>query len=190
MVELEKLAATDPVWKKRLDDTRAGAGAIRLTLEGEGETWVAAKDGVATVHDSAPDVPTRFAVSVDAEAARSGLAELLGLDLNGKDTPEALVQIARVASARVDKLIEKESLGFHLIIKDVPDLDVVTIKCGLGVPAVPEKTNFTATVSFDSLEDLREKKINPQQLLMTRVKIVGDATRFMTFVMTAMQPIR
>lgn len=191
VAELEKRASSDALWKKQLDDTLGAAGATHVVLEGPGggELWMAVRHGKLTAHDSKPtDVPTRLAVAGPADGAKEGLAELLGLGQH--DNPEALLRLARATSARAEKLVEKEKIGFHLIIKDVPDFDVVTIKCGVGLEDPPEKPGFTATVSYDSLEDMRAGDITPQQLFMTKTKIVGDATRLITLVMTAMQPIR
>ena len=193
MVELEKLAASDPSWKKRYDDTMAGQGAIHVTFEGAGgsELWVAVKDGKVTAHTSAPThVPTRMAVTTSFAAAEGGLQHALGLGLEGQETPERLAKLTRSVSGRVDKLIEKEKISFQLVINDVPEIETVVVKGAIGLADVPEKPAISATVSYDDIEDMRAGEMTPQQLFMKKVKIVGDASRLMTLVMTASQPIR
>jgi putative sterol carrier protein len=70
----------------------------------------------------------------------------------------------------------------------VPDNDQVgVVRVGVGVDAPPEKPGFTVTVDYDDLEDVRAGDLTPQQLFMTKLKIVGDASRAMTLAMTMMQ---
>ena len=102
--------------------------------------------------------------------------------------PEAPVRFARTASARAEKLLAGQKLEFHVIIKDLPDeaADVV-IKVAIGADAPPDKPQFTAAISYDDLEDMREGDITPQQVL-GRLRLTGDASRAMALGMMLMQP--
>ena len=104
------------------------------------------------------------------------------------DEPEAPARFARSASARAEKLLAGQKIEFHVIIKDLPDdrQDAV-VKVGIGIDTPPEKPQFTAAISFDDLEDMREGDITPQQVL-GRLRLTGDASRAMALGMMLMQP--
>ena len=184
---LEASAATDAKAKAQLDDIRAAAGGAHVVLEGEGggDVWLVVKDGVMRAERKAPEgVKVSMAFAVPASAAAAGLALLeeegtLGLD-------DAKRRIAGVASKKLETLLAPEKITFHVTVKDVPDLETVTAKIALGLADPPEKPGFTATLSWDSLEDLKNGDLTPQQLFFNKTKIVGDATRAMTLAMSAM----
>jgi putative sterol carrier protein len=180
-------AKTGPGAKEALDDVLASKGAIRLVIEGEGETWLVVDDGAMRAEKERPDGYTvRMAFGFTAEAAKAAVALL---EESGRmDEPEAPARFARSASARAEKLLANQKIELHVIIKDLPDdAEDVVIKVGIGTDTPPEKPQFTAAISYDDLEDMREGDITPQQVL-GRLRLTGDASRAMALGMMLMQP--
>lgn len=180
-------AAGDARAKARLDDIRGASGTVHVVLEGEGEVFLVVHAGSMTPQDTAPaSPPVRMSYGVPSEAARAALGEL---ERSGALSHEkAAVRVASVASARAEKLLAQEKHAFHVVLEETPDLDDVTIKVGIGHPVPPETPGFTAKVKWDDIEATRARKISPMQLLMGgKVRLVGDASRLMTVVMTLMQ---
>jgi hypothetical protein len=180
-------AKDGPGAKEALDDVVASKGAIRLVIGGEGETWLVVDDGSMRSEKALPDgYVVRMAFGFTAAAAKGAIALL---EESGRmDDPEAPARFARVASARAEKLLAGQKVEFHVIVRDLPDdqPDVI-VKVGIGVDAPPEKPQFTAAISFDDLEDLREGDLTPQQVL-GRLRLTGDASRAMALGMMLMQP--
>jgi putative sterol carrier protein len=180
-------AKTGPGAKEALDDVLASKGAIRLVIEGEGETWLVVEDGAMRAEKARPDGYTvRMAFGFTAAAAKGAVALL---EESGRmNEPEAPARFARTASARAEKLLAGQKIEFHVIVKDLPDeqQDVV-VKVGIGTDTPPEKPQFTAAISYDDLEDMREGDITPQQVL-GRLRLTGDASRAMALGMMLMQP--
>lgn len=186
---VEALAA-DPQASARLGDVRAARGGVQIVLEGEGggEIYLAVEGGKMSGQRARPELPVRFCVGAPVEAARG----LLGMleDAGSLAHEHAPLRVAGLASGKMDKLLEKEKLAFHVIVKNVPDLDTVTVRIGVGVDGPPEKPGFTITIDYDDLEEVRAGQLTPQQLFMSKLKIVGDASRALTLVMTMMQQQR
>jgi hypothetical protein len=184
----EGVALMEAAGSSRLADVKAAAGGAHLVLEGEGggEVWLVVSDGVMRAERSAPaGVTISIAVAIPASALAAALEMLEGEGTLELD--DAKVRIAGAASKRFEGLLAAEKIAFHVTVKDVPDLESVTAKIGLGLPDPPDKAGFTATLSWDSLEDVRNGDLTPQQLFFNKTKIVGDATRAMALAMTAMQ---
>jgi len=183
---VEALSA-DADAQARLADIRAARGAVQIVLEGEGgaEIFLAVENGTMRGVSARPDLPLRFCVAVSREAASGALGMLEESGNLGHE--QAPLRAAGLASGKMDKLIAKEKLSFHVIVKNVPDLDSVTVRVGVGVESLPEKPGFTVTVDYDDLEEVRTGALTPQQLFMKKLKIVGDASRAMTLAMTMMQ---
>jgi hypothetical protein len=183
---VEALAA-DPQAQARLDDTRAARGALLLVLEGEGgaELFLCVEGGTLIGQRTRPDLPVRFCAAVSLAAAQGAL-DLL--EESGSLSHEhAPLAAAGLASGKMDKLVQKEKLAFHVIVKNVPELESVTIRVGIGVEGPPEKPAFTVTVDYDDLEEVRAGELTPQKLFMNKLKIVGDASRALALAMTALQ---
>lgn len=180
-------AKSGPGAKEALDDVLGSKGAVRLVIAGEGETWLVIENGTMRAQSDKPEgFPVRMAFGFTAEAAQ-GAMKLL--EESGRmEDPEAPVRLARAASARAEKLLAGQKIEFHVIIKDLPDdaADVV-VKVGIGAEAPPEKPQFTAAISYDDIEDMREGDITPQQVI-GRLRIQGDASRAMALGMMLMQP--
>ena len=182
--------AASPEAQSRLADVRAARGGVQLVLEGEGggEVYLAVDGGVMKGQRARPELPVRFCIAVPVEALRGGL-ELL--EESGSLThADAPLRVAGLASGKTEKLVDKEKLAFHVILKNVPELDSVTIRIGIGVDGPPEKPGFTVTVDYDDLEEVRAGQLTPQQLFMSKLKIVGDASRALALAMTLMQQQR
>jgi hypothetical protein len=185
---VEQLRASKaPDADAQLADVLGARAAIRVILEGEGEVWIKVDQGTLTAEDARPEgVPVRAAIHLESAAAREALAVLEG---SGRMAEEkGPLRFARMFSARVEKLLEGQKLEFHAVIKDVPDRDGdVVIKVGIGTDTPPAKPQFTAAISYDDLEDLREGALTPQQLI-GRLRLTGDASRAMALGMMLMQP--
>jgi hypothetical protein len=174
--------------KAKYDDAAAARGAVRIVLEGKGggEVWLAVDGGAMKGSDARPaDLPVRIVVAAPADAARAGLDELLSSELlEREDAPRKL---ARTASAEVEKMLEGHTIEMHLTVTDLPaEPDEVTLRIGLGVSEPPSNPRFTATVSWDDIEDLRAGDLTPQQLF-GRLKLKGDASQAMALGMALMQ---
>jgi len=180
-------AKAGPGSKEALDDVLGSKGAVRLVIEGEGETWLVVEDGTMRAQTSRPEGYTvRMAFGFSGASAEEAVKLL---EESGRmDEPEAPTRFARSASARAEKLLAGQKIEFHVIIKDLPDdrQDAV-VKVGIGIDTPPEKPQFTAAISFDDLEDMREGDITPQQVL-GRLRLTGDASRAMALGMMLMQP--
>ena len=180
-------ASGSPNAKEQLDDVLGARAALRVVVTGEGEAWLRVENGVMTSHDSKPEgVPVRAAIELEAAAAREALSLL---DETGRmEDPQAPKRFARFFSGRVEKILDGQKLEFHVVLKDVPDRDGdVTVKVGIGTDTPPAKPQFTAAVSYDDLEDLRQGDLTPQQLI-GRLRLTGDASRAMALGMMLMQP--
>ena len=176
-----------PGAKEALDDVLGSKGAVRLVIAGEGETWLVVENGTMRAQSEKPEgYPVRMAFGFTAEAAQ-GAMKLL--EESGRlEDPEAPTRLARAASARAEKLLAGQKIEFHVIIKDLPDdAEDVVVKVAIGAESPPEKPQFTAAISYDDIEDMREGDITPQQVI-GRLRIQGDASRAMALGMMLMQP--
>lgn len=169
-----------------LEDVLASRGCVRFVVEGEGEVWLSVDAGAMAAHDDKPEeLPPRMAFAFSGDDARAAL-ELLR-ESGRLEEREAHVRLARSASGRAEKLLAGQKLEFHVIIRDVPDRDDVVIRVCIGGETPPEKPQFTAAISYDDIEDLREGDITPQQVI-GRLRLTGDASRAMALGMMLMQP--
>lgn len=184
---LEKLKASSaPGAKEELDDVLGAVGTVRVIVEGDGERWISVSGGEMTVSEGKPELPVRGVFSFTGKAARGAL-DLL--EESGRlDDPKAAMGLSRVASKRAEKILTNQKIEFHVIVVDLPDdAEDVVVRCGIGVAEPPVKPQFTATISFDDLEDMREGDLTPQQVI-GRLKLTGDASRAMALGMTLFQP--
>jgi hypothetical protein len=172
----------------RYEDAAAARGTVRVILEGDGggEVWLAVEGGAMKGLDAKPaDLPVRMVVAAPADAARAGLEELESSELLERE--EAPRRFARTASAEVEQMLAGHTIEMHLTLTDLPaDPDEVTLRVGLGVSEPPSSPRFTATVSWDDIEDLRAGDLTPQQLF-GRLKLKGDASQAMALGMALMQ---
>lgn len=192
MGELTQKAGAGEAWAKaRLDDVKAASGCAHFVLDGAGggEVYLEISNGEMKAHATKPaSPPTRLGVGTLASTAEAGLSLVLN---SGKmDDASTAIRVTRIASGKLEKQMEKEKLSFQLTVKDVPDVDQLTIRVGLGFEDPPTTPGFSMTVSYDDLEDVRAGDLTPQQLFMSKIKIVGDASRAMTLAMTLMQQRR
>ncbi|MFK7985730.1 MAG: hypothetical protein AB8I08_06830 [Sandaracinaceae bacterium] len=168
-------------------DIAAAHGAVRVLLEGEGggELFLSVTGGTMTALDAAPgDLPLRMAFAGPADAAKAALEEVEEAELITDKSPR---RVARIASGEVEQMLSGHTLGFHATITDLPaDPDEVTIRIAIGSGEPPADPKFSATVSWDDIEDVRDGEMTPQQLF-GRLKIVGDASQAMALGMALMQ---
>lgn len=170
----------------RYADITAAKGAVRVVFEGAGEVWLAVRDGVMKAEAAQPaDLPVRMVVAAPVEAAKAALEQVEEAALLDRD--EAPRRIAQTASAEVEKILEAHKVEFHVTVTDLPaDPDEVTLQIGIGVAEPPASPKFSATVSWDDIEDVRAGELTPQQLF-GRLKLKGDASQAMALGMTLMQ---
>lgn len=173
--------------KARLDDIGGSRGAACVRFDGEGTVYFRVDGGRCEAADAPPaGYPIRFAIGAPAEAVRELIAE--GERAGVLDRPEAAIRAASVASKRAEEFLAPHVLRFHVIIAGVPDLGDVTVAIGINAGEPPAKPDFTATVKFDDLEDLRDGKLQPQQLLMGgKVRLAGNYAPAMQIAMQLMQ---
>lgn len=184
----ERADGGDAKAKARYEDTAAARGAVRLLFEGDGggEVWLAVENGAMKGGRTKPEgLPVRMVVAAPADAARAALEEIASAELLERE--EAPRRIARTASAETEKVLAGHTVEMHLTLTDLPaDPDEVTLRIGLGVEEPPATPKFTATVSWDDIEDVRAGELTPQQLF-GRLKLQGDASQAMALGMTLMQ---
>lgn len=176
-----------PNAKAQLDDVIQARAALRIMVSGAGEAWLRVEQGAMTAHDSKPEgVPVRAAIEVEADAAREALSLLV--DSGRMDDPGAPTRFASLFSARAERVFEGQKLSFHVLLRDVPDHDDdIVVKIAMGADSPPTEPQFTAAISYDDIEDLREGELSPQQLI-GRLRLNGDASRAMALGMMLMQP--
>lgn len=180
-------AATGPTAKADLDDVLGSKGAVRIVVDGAGERWLKVDGGQMSASTDKPEgLPVRMVFAFTEGAAKEALRLL---EESGRmDDPKAAARFARTASARAEKLLAGHKIEFHVIVTDLPDDHAdVMVKVGIGTESPPEKPQFTARISYDDIEEMREGEITPQQIL-GRLRLTGDASKAMALGMMLMQP--
>jgi putative sterol carrier protein len=175
--------------KQRYADLATNPGAAHIVLEGKGgaDLYLSIDGSQLRADTKPPSVPVLFAIAVAAEAFELALEEV-----EDKIEP-ALARLQKrllrlnpkKARAFLDQLAG-EKLKFHLVIKDTPDFDEVRVKIATGSAEPPAQPTFTVTLDYDTLEQLRERKIKPQAVL-SKLKLSGDSARAMQLGMELMQ---
>ena len=163
--------------KARLADVEGATGAVVLILEGEGEVYLQTSGGDMKVLDAKPDGgDVKLAVAAPAKAMQMLLGEA---EAAGElDEDKAAKRAVGTASKRLQDALGADSLEFHIVIEDVPDLGQVTIRVGLNAPEPPAEPKFSATIKFDDLEAARAGESNPQQLFMGgNLRMAGDSSK-------------
>ncbi len=173
VAQLEAQAAQDEKAKKILEDVKGASGAVVLVVEGEGEVYLKLEDGKMTPLDSKPAEDVRLAVAAPGPALRMLLGEA---EKEGElEESKAAMRAARTASKRLQAALGDQSLLFHVIVEDVPELGTVTVRIALNAPEPPEEPTFTATIKYEDLEAARAGEVNPQQLFMGgKLRMAGD----------------
>ncbi|GAB4195911.1 MAG: hypothetical protein OHK0013_02570 [Sandaracinaceae bacterium] len=179
-------ASGAPTAKEDLEDVLGAVGSVRVIVEGAGERWIGVANGELTVREAKPELPVRGVLAIGEEAARKALEHI---EASGDlEDPKAPFLLSRIASKRAEKILAGQKIEFHVIVTDLPDdAEDVVVRCGIGVEDPPVKPQFTATISYDDIEDLREGDLTPQQVI-GRLKLSGDASRAMALGMTLFQP--
>lgn len=181
-----KAAAGDAVAKSSLEDVKGAVGGVILQVEGEGAVYLRADNGQMVVLDAAPDpADVKLAVSAPGAALRMLLGE--AEDAGELEESKAASRAVGTASKRLQDALGDDSLEFHLVATDVPDLGDITIKVGLNAPEPPTEPKFTATIAFPDLEAARNGEINVQQLFLGgKLKMTGDYSRALQLGMSLM----
>ncbi|MGF1466562.1 MAG: SCP2 sterol-binding domain-containing protein [Sandaracinaceae bacterium] len=174
--------------RARHADTVGARGVARMVLTGDNgdEVFLAVEDGVMRQVDAPPpELPLRMAVAAPAEAARAALEELDSLDALDVDDPP--IGFAFMISQETQRVLDGHVLRFHVRLRDLPtDPEEVTLRVALGGGEPPAEPAFTATVSYDDLEDVANGDMTPQQLL-GRLRLEGDASKAMALALTMAQ---
>ncbi|MFT3925339.1 MAG: SCP2 sterol-binding domain-containing protein [Myxococcales bacterium] len=174
--------------KRRVSELQATTRAVRVALEGKGggDVYLLIKGGEMTSSKSAPSEAVTLTIAAPAEALEIALDEM-GEEIE-KGFSKGPKRLARLSANRVTAFIDRlvgEKLKLHYVVKDTPDFDEVRVKIGFGAE-LAEKPLFTVAVDYDTLEEIRERKLKPQAL-MGRLQITGDAARAMQLGMELMQ---
>ncbi|MEO0326615.1 MAG: SCP2 sterol-binding domain-containing protein [Myxococcota bacterium] len=174
VASLEAAAASDASAAARLADVKGAAGGVRLSIEGEGDVFLHVADGVMRATDGPEDVNLAIAAPGPALRMLLGEAEASG-ELSDQ---EALQRATGVASKKLQDALGDESLLFHIIAEEVPELGTVTVKIGLNAAEPPAEPTFTATMHYTDLEAARAGQTDAQQLFMGgKLRMAGDYTR-------------
>ncbi len=171
---LEAAAAGDASAAARLADVKGASGGVLLRIEGEGDVFLHVADGKMRATEGPEDV--NLAIAAPGPALR----ELLGeVEASGELSDDAAIQRATgVASKKLQDVLGDESLLFHIIAEEVPELGTVTVKIGLNATEPPEEPAFTATMHHTDLEAARSGQTNPQELFMGgKLRMAGDYSR-------------
>ena len=181
-----KAAAGDGVAKSSLEDVKGAIGGVILQVEGEGAVYLRADNGKMVVLDAAPDpADVKLAVAAPGAALRMLLGE--AADAGELEESKAASRAVGTASKRLQDALGEDSLEFHLVATDVPDLGDITIKVGLNAPEPPAEPKFTATIAFPDLEAARNGEINVQQLFLGgKLKMTGDYSKALQLGMSLM----
>lgn len=181
-----KAAAGDGVAKSSLEDVKGAIGGVILQVEGEGAVYLRADNGKMVVLDAAPDpADVKLAVAAPGAALRMLLGE--AADAGELEESKAASRAVGTASKRLQDALGEDSLEFHLVATDVPDLGDITIKVGLNAAEPPAEPKFTATIAFPDLEAARNGEINVQQLFLGgKLKMTGDYSKALQLGMSLM----
>lgn len=182
-----KAAGGDARAQSRLADVEGATGAVYLEVEGEGEVFLALEGGAMTVLSSKPESSKiRLAVAAPGEALRMLLGEAAA---QGElEEEKAAKRAVGTASKNLQEALGTDSLLFHVVVQDVPELDEVTIRVGLNAPEPPADPKFSATIKYDDLEAARAGEVNPQALFMGgKLRMAGDYSRALQLAMQLMQ---
>ena len=171
-----KAEAGDAAAAARLQDVIGASGAVRLVVEGEGEVLLLAQGGEMSVLESDAGQTVRLAIGAPGEGLRRLLLEA---EAEGELAEEVAAERAiGTASKRLQDLLGEESMLFHIIVREIPELGDVTVKVGLNAPAVPETPTFSAALAYGDLQAVRDGKVQPQELFFQQKLVLeGDYSR-------------
>jgi len=184
-----RAAAGEAMASAIVADIRAASGASLIHVEGADSYYVSVTNGEIAVGQTKPEgAPVRMAVSGPVEGLELFLAE--SADEAAADARVA-EGVARMASKRAEDLLGAQRIAMHVVIEEVPELGDVTIRVGLGMDEPPAEADFTANVSYDALEEMREKGQNAQQAFMAgKIRLAGNYTPALSLAMQLAQPPR
>jgi putative sterol carrier protein len=170
-----KADAGDAGAKRHLDDVVNASGTGFVTVGGHGTVWLTVGNGTMKATPDRPaGIPVRMAIDVPGKAAE----HLLDVADRKKtfDDDRAAIAAARTSSKNFEDALAGRKMTCHFTVKDAPFLDDdLTIEVGMNVETLPEKPGFTATIEYDDIVGLIEKKVQPQQLFMGgKLKMKGD----------------
>jgi putative sterol carrier protein len=175
--------------KQRYADLAGSSGAARIVLEGKGgaDVYLISEGASLRADTQKPSAPVLLAIAVAAEAVELGLEELQDeLEQGLAFARRRLVRLSPKRSRAAFDKLATEQLSFHLVIKDTPDFEEVRVKIATGSAEPPAKPKFTVTVDWETLEQVRKKKLKPQALL-SKLQLSGDSARAMQLGMELMQ---
>lgn len=186
----EKAASGNAGAQAALDDVKGATGAVVLEVEGEGEVYLRAENGTMTVLDTAPDPSdVKLAVAAPGPAMRMLLGE--AEDSGELEEGKAARRAVGTASKKLQDALADQSLEFHIVVQEVPDMGDVVARIGLNAPEPPTDPKFTATIKFDDLEAARNGDVNVQQLFMGgKLKMSGDYSKALQIGMQLMQQMQ
>lgn len=173
--------------KARLDDVVAASGTGLVTIPGHASVWLTVGGGAMKASSDRPaGVPVRLVAEFPAEAAVHLLK--LAEQKNALADDRAAIAAARTSSKRFEDAVAGRKLSGEFTLKDPEILyDDVVVKFALNVDALPAKPAFTAELKYEDLIALKEKKLQPQQLLTGgKLRLKGDYSAAMQIAMQMM----
>jgi hypothetical protein len=171
----------------RLDDSRRGAAAARIQLEGEqsGALYLIAERGSLTTSDELPSVAVCYAFAVPRDAAERAVAWLQAGQL---DEARVGAQLLRLGSAKAAQLFRDYPCTFDVRVDGMPDIGQLAARVALGVGHVPREPDFVVAAAWGDLEAARRAGDGPRELILSgRARIDGDRARAMMLAMTLAQ---
>lgn len=169
----QKADAGDTRWKASYDDIAPVVGGAVVSVEGQGTVYLTVENGTMTAGDTKPAAPIKIAVEFPSDAMEVVLGEA-AREGHFEDERVAIAA-AHLASKQLETALMGKPMTCHILVKDAPDLGDVTVKLGFNVEEPPVKPGFTAQLKYDDLEDVREGKLNLQQLFMQgKLRMMGD----------------
>lgn len=189
MEKLRQDVAAGSEWATaRLADAEGAHGAILIVLEGDGggRSHIVVEHGVLRVTENLPDgVTVHIALAGPVDAAREGLQLLLA---SGFDLTKASKRLTGLASAKAARLFNAQPTTFGVHLKELPAVDELKVRVGLGMTEPPQTPAFTVAAKFPDILAAREQKMAPPQMLIAgKLQLLGDTTKAMQFGMLMMQ---
>ena len=174
--------------KSLLADIKGFSGGCFVVIEGESQTYLNIANGTMKPSDALGDgLKVKLAVAVSPEGFPTLMERATEEGILEDD--DAAFWAARTVSKRVDDIVAGRSTSTHITVKDVPDIGDVVARIALNQPEPPAKPQFTATLSYDDLEAVRDGDLTPQQLFMGgKLRMQGDYSLALQIMMQLATP--
>lgn len=170
----EKAAAGSALAQTMLANAKPVIGQAKLDFAGAGTVYVASREGQVEVSDDEiAGIDIKIVAEIPAEAAELVLGQ--AMSENALEDERFLMGLTQVASAELEQALAGREMTCDITIADEPELGDVVLRLGFNVRELPANPQFTARIEYDDLEQVREGKVNAQQLFMGgKLRMTGD----------------